>query len=43
MGKKNRAPRKGEQLVTMYHGDAVNIVDVSGNNTVDHDKEFTVE
>jgi hypothetical protein len=35
LGVRNRAPRKGEQPVTMHHGDGVNMIDITRNDPVD--------
>jgi len=43
VGVRNRAPRKGEQPVTMHHGDAVNMIDFTQNNAFDHNKELTCD
>ncbi len=40
IGITNRAPRKGEDPVTIHHGDVVNIVDITTNNALDHTVEF---
>jgi hypothetical protein len=43
LGVRNRVPRKGEQPVTMHHGDGVNMIDITRNDPVDRNKEFTCD
>lgn len=40
IGIRNRAPRKGEQAVTMHNGDVVNMVDVTGTLPINRTQEF---
>ncbi len=41
IGIRKRAPRKGEEPVTMHHGDVVNVVDIT-NDVLDHTMEFII-
>jgi hypothetical protein len=43
VGIRNRAPNKGDNPVTMHHGDIVNLVNVNQQVLVDRDQEFVAE
>jgi hypothetical protein len=43
VGIRNRAPNKGDNPVTMHHGDIVNLVAVNQQVLVDRDQEFVAE
>jgi hypothetical protein len=40
LGIRNRAPRKGDDPVTMHHGDIVNMIDTTDNNFMNHTMKF---